>query len=587
MGRRLGLEHGRSRKCELRSESESNLGKDEETKWRFELARGYAPIRCEAQEALRLGTIIDPRVRETLSTPVLWPTQGSSVSLTDDDFMPFFHTRRKRISWTLVIALPEDLTMESSNFTIKETSAVGLANFEPPEVTVIGCYSTDSKRNYIDGARNLKFVELFEGTRNVNFDLNQGISCEKFREYELDVIPKVKEESDKLVHLRQWINLHRQKFIESRPDFVLLHEPMTRIFTTPYRCLYNQEWRIGAIKKNGTTYLRKIRTKEKEWPKSNTKFSAWGYNFDKFIVTDSPNGKFPPLKKKSHGGDCHAVVKTNIGGHEILFSGKLDGVCVTEGYDLGEGIQKEHTDMINNCKLVSIKTCSKTQQDKISNVSFRKHKSRAWWSRGALFGVSNYLIGYRDDKTGLVRDVENIPLNDLYKKYGLDWYGETGYKFLEDFLSQVKQRVVKDETLYIFSFNQNHQKGPGFEVNFEIPEDGSQYLLPNLLHVHISSKYTLPPHNQEICTPMEKYDRRRSRSPARQIFEASSPAVSQQMAAIAPKSFKYGFLIYLQNPLKRPQNIWLDCNGMLQELLFTKYSHYKGHPWKIFSRVTV
>ncbi|CAG7835098.1 unnamed protein product, partial [Allacma fusca] len=134
-----------------------------------------------------------------------------------------------------------------------------------------------------------------------------------------------------------------------------------------------------------------------------------------------PNEEPDPSKKESQGSECHAVLRTKIGGHAILYSAELDGVCAKEGHDLLEMNPKENSDVFNKCKLVEVKTCSKTQQNKIGHWGFRKNKSRRWWVQGALGGVSNFVVGYRDDATGLVKEVENIPMKDLYKKYGLVW----------------------------------------------------------------------------------------------------------------------------------------------------------------------
>ncbi|CAG7664453.1 unnamed protein product [Allacma fusca] len=377
--------------------------------------------------------------------------------------------------------------MEASNFTIREIPTSGLPrNFEPQEVTVIGCYSNDPMQNYIDGARNLKYVQLFEGTKSVNFDLNKQIDYEDYEEYERNVIPKRKEQNSKLVNILEWINLHEKEFLKSRPEFVMLRGLMEDIVTTAYRCCLSPDWRVGAMKKKGTIYLRKILTKEQLEPrpksdKSKIKVSVLGCNFEKFVVTDEPNEEPDPSKKESQGSECHVVLRTKIGGHAILYSAKVDGVCAEEGYDLLEMNPKEQPDMLANCRLVEVKTCSTTQQNKLRHGGFRKNKSRGWWVPAALGGVSNFIIGYRDDITGLVRDIENIPVKELYRKYGSGWYGESGYKFFEDFLSEVKQRVVEDETVYIFSAHKYEQAGRGLKVNFEVPVEGSQYLLSNLL----------------------------------------------------------------------------------------------------------
>ncbi|CAG7664451.1 unnamed protein product, partial [Allacma fusca] len=374
--------------------------------------------------------------------------------------------------------------MESSKFIIPEIPTSGLArNFEPPPVTIIGSFSNDSKQNFIDGAQNLKYVEFFEGTKRVFYDLNKAIDYEMYERYERDYIPRRKEANTNLAQLLQWINLHDKEFLRSRPDFVMLRSVMEKVATTSYHCRFIDYWRLGAIKKNGTIYFQQIITKEQLERKMDSimiKPTAWGYMFKKFILADEPNEQPDPRRKVSPGVGGYAVLKTIIGGHNVLYSTKLDGVCAKEGYDLMEMNPKKHLQMLNNCHLVVLKTCSKIQQNKLQHWGFRKNKSRRWWVQGALGGVSNFVVGYRDDVTGLVRDVENIPIQDLYKKFGSGWYGETGFQFLGDFLSQVKQRVLEDETVYVFSFNRNHQMGPGFEVNFEVSDEGSQYFLSNL-----------------------------------------------------------------------------------------------------------
>ncbi|CAG7823880.1 unnamed protein product, partial [Allacma fusca] len=113
----------------------------------------------------------------------------------------------------------------------------------------------------------------------------------EYWKYEQDFIPKRKEQNAKLVNFLEWINLHRDEFLRRRPEFVMLRGLMEKIVTTPYRCHFNEDWRLGAIKKNGSIYLRKILTMDQVEPKSDTfmiKTSTWGYNFEKFILADEP-----------------------------------------------------------------------------------------------------------------------------------------------------------------------------------------------------------------------------------------------------------------------------------------------------------
>ena len=82
------------------------------------------------------------------------------------------------------------------------------------EPRVVGCYSLDANRSFSDGPELLKYCELFEGTKQVNFNLDEA--CTKSVET-VDLIQSRerlrREENSQLKHVRRWINLHQGIFL--------------------------------------------------------------------------------------------------------------------------------------------------------------------------------------------------------------------------------------------------------------------------------------------------------------------------------------------------------------------------------------
>ena len=77
--------------------------------------------------------------------------------------------------------------------------------FSTPEI--LGTFSLDSDRNYIEGPAYLKFIKQFEGKKAVRFDLNKD--CR-------EVVPEQEEannkETSELVQLLRWIDIHKETF---------------------------------------------------------------------------------------------------------------------------------------------------------------------------------------------------------------------------------------------------------------------------------------------------------------------------------------------------------------------------------------
>lgn len=92
--------------------------------------------------------------------------------------------------------------------------------------------------------------------------------------------------------------LFRKSFIDSyffvfvfrKPHFVFYRGLLTKILGTPYE--NRDSWKIGAMLKNGTIYLRNIDTEESienRRQQSNnprqSRMASWGYNFESFLLS--------------------------------------------------------------------------------------------------------------------------------------------------------------------------------------------------------------------------------------------------------------------------------------------------------------
>jgi len=311
-----------------------------------------------------------------------------------------------------------------------------------------GAFSLDSTRNYVEGPSALQFLQLPKSSR-VHFDLNK---------LTLQVGPKdpneeqlMHQQTNEMTHLIDWIHRHEESFRRRRPDFVFYRGLMTKLLGTPYE---NRDgWRLGAIMKNGTIYLRNIdtqesiesRLKQSQDPKQ-SRTCSWGFNFEQFLLSDQPLAKPQPnvLRKE----ECNVVFQTKLGSHELLYAAEIDGVWLPEGNDMNP---KDDPNILKNCRLVELKTTRMFPNGQIT-PNFRRFNMRKWWSQTFTTGISHVVVGFRDDE-GVVHELKLYPVEFLAKE-GMRWSSTVCFNFLDKFLAEVKKAVNGDgDSVFIFDYS--------------------------------------------------------------------------------------------------------------------------------------
>ncbi|CAG7715985.1 unnamed protein product [Allacma fusca] len=339
---------------------------------------------------------------------------------------------------------------------------------------ILGCFSLDSHRKYIEGPEFLKFLQLSQRDMDVNFDLDKNcVPTDPLEE------AKNSQETSELVQLLKWIHKHEELFLSRRPDFVLYRGLMSKILNTPYE---NRDgWTIGAISKNGTVYLRNIDTPQSKAQKEEynanprlKRMADWGYHFEHFLLSDGL-GKSPDPSRQVKE-ECNIVYASKLNNHRILYAAELDGVWCKDGNDVNP---KKNPELLTNCNLIELKTTRCFPNNKMTH-NFKRFNLRKWWCQSFTARISDIIVGFRDDE-GVVRQVTTMPLNEL-PKLGIGWSGSVCFNFLDMFLTEVKRIVGNDaEAVYIFEFTPEFRRKRNYiEINVKA-EKGSDNMLSNLL----------------------------------------------------------------------------------------------------------
>lgn len=154
---------------------------------------------------------------------------------------------------------------------------------------IVGYFSVDKDRKYLDGAANCKYVAPFDTKRRVNFDLNHG--------YE-NVIHKIDEAADeKLDHILTFISKNLPKLLARNAreqsskllaaDVVCFRGLLRSLMCTPYE--NRESWIILATKYRGTIYLCGRETDRHRIERMNQdnrtkRILSYGFKFEQYMM---------------------------------------------------------------------------------------------------------------------------------------------------------------------------------------------------------------------------------------------------------------------------------------------------------------
>lgn len=202
------------------------------------------------------------------------------------------------------------------------------------------------------------------------------------------------------------------------PDFVCRRGFLTKICAIPYT--YTNQWDRGmtvSIQKVGCTYYMLEVESENSMSEELKKMAYGGKNLEELMSTS-------PAGTQNLNDEYVSIRKTKFGAHSLIIRGEIDG-CRPD---------KEYVEM----------TTTTT-----AGKGLGTDKEMKLWLQCYLLGINKILLGYRENETGLVRQIEWIKVENLVKG-SLSWEPERCFRHLKKFLD-----LKKSEDGLSYSFKRN------------------------------------------------------------------------------------------------------------------------------------
>ncbi|XP_076035928.1 decapping and exoribonuclease protein-like [Oratosquilla oratoria] len=293
-------------------------------------------------------------------------------------------------------------------------------------ITVLGSYSTDEKREFCHDQSNLAFIKQKyipdDEEMKVNLDLNA---------FPGKVVKFEKDNRKSLKQLMQWILSSKDEICQQgkprklRPNVVCAHHVLSTIAQTPYTS--QSPWTLCATKFRGTLFLY---TDEDEIYENN--YTRWGLVFKHLMQGGmeevcNPNEEF------------RLVISAKLGKHRILHAPKID--CVDPDMFVGS--------FENTEALLLLKT-SKELSTEIDQTKFTRFKLLKTWLKCHLCGIPRVLIGFRNDE-GVVKKIKKIFAAEMPIIAQDHWTPNVTFNFLEKFLNYVND-IVEDDPNIVYVF---------------------------------------------------------------------------------------------------------------------------------------
>lgn len=353
------------------------------------------------------------------------------------------------------------------NFHVKRANSYDgrFPSFRKP--SEIGFFSLDSERKFHNDNHQMKYISLPHNLKNVYMDLNAG--------YE-NAIRKDFGKKEKIDILLTWILLHQEevKHIFHVPnsnkpqiDFVCFRGLLTTIGTTIYE--NKDDWLICATKFRSVIYLCAFDTEDhvhrrETATERDKQMSAWGYKFEQYLVTDTPNSQ-PNLSIPVNEKEEYCIVlKGRLNNHTLLYSAEVDGK--DPFYRNFDGDPKS-----TQCYL-ELKTSRMITSDR-QYLNFGRFKLLKWWLQSFLVGIPKIISGFRDDH-GIVRNLEIFPVSQIPKMSENQWSPSSILNFTSHFMDFIRHCVIKDDPQIVYKFYWR----PGSPITCEELNSGEYQVLP-------------------------------------------------------------------------------------------------------------
>ncbi|XP_071498111.1 decapping and exoribonuclease protein-like [Diadema antillarum] len=302
---------------------------------------------------------------------------------------------------------------------------------------VLGTFSTDEDQNYCNDLRNRRF--FVEPDDRPNFDLLHGIDDYVDRDHS-GVQPT------SLTPVLEWIRDHQKELKEKgimKPagkgpemkldvDFVARRGILARLLRAGNDA---EEVDLMVTRYHGTYYLegvKDLRLNEAPQP-----LGFGGKKFQQYVT--SVDGGQPDIDQPIYASSSYySITKGKCGDHTFLFSGET----VAERKDAVERPPMNYVDVKTNKDLSEYRL----------KQNFIRYKTLRWWSQNHISGVSDIVVGWRDDKRNVVTSTEMMKNEDLPNKavgQGF-WDPELCVSNFLSLVADIRKKIPDDDPSAVF-----------------------------------------------------------------------------------------------------------------------------------------
>ena len=308
-----------------------------------------------------------------------------------------------------------------------------------PQIELLGSYGLNEEFEYIEEGSGLRVLKKLESS--FDFNLLDGYTGNN------SSLRESYEKRDKMGNAAIWMVKHRELISSERGDkpfnvdFVcgngLFKKLLNFPFELPQRGSESEKHEFAVSKYKGVIFIKRIEDKEDERV-LNGESSYAGCKFEDFVSEK--------LDNEDEGQKYYNMLKAKFGDHVLLYSCEVD--CIKERLERDPEIDD----------FVEVKTAAPIR-DKYSGSFtewFRKTVSRRWWVQCIMAGITQIVVGIKDQPRGggyiHCKKVERVAVNDL-ERNAIGWSSKEAFQMLDKFLKKIKEVVTKDnpDIVYLFT----------------------------------------------------------------------------------------------------------------------------------------
>ena len=329
-------------------------------------------------------------------------------------------------------------------------------------VELLGSYGLNSDHEYQDQGKGLRVLKELSG--DINYDLLEGYTGDNSH------LHAVHQNRDKMGNGVHWMVKNHGLINDPdniklfNIDFVCGNGLFKKLFNFPFE-RDHQKCEFAVTKFKNVIWIKRIEDSERESRQNDAPTYA-GCRFEQYVteqINPADDGKtyYNMMKAEIGGHNGH-------GGHTLLYSCEVD--CIKEINEDKEPVLED---------FIELKTYGPIR-DKYGSFTewFKEVPSRRWWAQCAMAGISEIVVGIKDQPRSRpinyirCKNIERVKVRDI-ERNAIGWSRKKAFDILIKFLDTVKEIVVKDDPDVVYLFTVE----TGQEISYEklTASDHEQY----------------------------------------------------------------------------------------------------------------